>query len=103
MRSPRYLDIKASIHNPEHNKLTGKKWHELTITSWPDEEESPWQRVIKTHEPLHLPELHLPSPQDKQETVLEYSLIPIFASEEQDAIRVIVVSAVDTTKQVKAR
>ena len=103
MGSPRYLDMKASIHNIEHDKLTGKKWHELTITSWPDEEESPWQRVIKTHEPLHLPELHLPSPQDKQETVLDYSLIPIFASEEQDTIRFIVVSAVDITKQVQAR
>src|SRR3989454_642411 len=56
MGSPRYLDMKASTHNIERDKLTGKKWHELTITSWPDEEESPWQRVIKTHEPLHLPE-----------------------------------------------
>ena len=45
----------------------------------------------------------MPSPQDKQETVLDYSLIPIFASEEQDTIRFIVVSAVDITKQVQAR
>ena len=103
MGSPRYLDMKASIHNIEREKLTGKKWHELTITSWPDEEESPWQRVIKTHEPLHLPELHLSSSQNKQEVVLDYSLIPIFASEEQDTIRFIVVSAVDITKQVQAR
>src|SRR5256886_12907728 len=103
MGSPRYLDMKARSHNIEHDKLTGRKWHELTITSWPDEEDSPWQRVIKTHEPLHLPELHLPSPQDKQEVVLDYSLIPIFASEEQDTIRFIVVSAIDITKQVQAR
>src|SRR3989440_2537194 len=103
MGSPRYLDMKARSHNIERDKLTGRKWHELTITSWPDEEDSPWQRVIKTHEPLHLPELHLPSPQDKQETVLDYSLIPIFASEEQDTIRFIVVSAIDITKQVQAR
>ena len=103
MGSPRYLDMKASTHNIERDKLTGKKWHELTITSWPDEEESPWQRVIKTHEPLHLPELHLSSSQNKQEMVLDYSLIPIFASEEQDTIRYIVVSAIDITKQVQAR
>jgi two-component system CheB/CheR fusion protein len=103
MGSPHYLDMKASIHNIEPDKLIGRKWHELTVASWPDEEESPWQRVIKTHEPLHLPELHLSSPQEKQEMVLDYSLIPIFASEEQDTIRFIVVSAVDITKQVQAR
>src|SRR6266700_2032519 len=28
MGSPRYLDMKASTHNIERDKLTGKKWHE---------------------------------------------------------------------------
>ncbi|HEX6556034.1 MAG TPA: ATP-binding protein, partial [Ktedonobacteraceae bacterium] len=103
MGSPSYLDMKASMRNIERDKLIGRKWHELTVISWQEEEASPWQRVIETHEPLHLPELHLSSPQNTQEMVLDYSLIPIFANEEQDTIRFIIISAVDITKQVQAR
>ena len=103
MGSPRYLDMLASIHNIERNKLIGMKWRELTVTSSSDEVDGLWQKVIETHEPVRLPEMHLSSAQSKQEMVWDYSLIPITASEGQDSMRFTVVSAVDITKQVQAR
>jgi two-component system, chemotaxis family, CheB/CheR fusion protein len=101
--SSRYLDMVASTHDMDRSELNGKKWHDMTINSLTGEADRLWRTALETREPVHLPEVHSGISADKQESVWDYSLIPIYANEEEDNIRFIVVSAIDITKQVQAR
>jgi signal transduction histidine kinase len=101
--SSRYLDMVTSTHDMDRSELNGKKWHDMTINSLTGEADRLWQTALEARESVHLPEVHSGTSADKQESVWDYSLIPIYASEKEDNIRFIVVSAIDITKQVQAR
>jgi len=87
----------------DRSELSGKKWHDMTIISSTSEADRLWQTALETREQVHVPEVHAVTSADKQESVWDYSLIPIYASEKEANIRFIVISAIDITKQVQSR
>ncbi len=103
MGSPRYLDIIARSHGYERNKLVGRKWHELTFAATPEEAAEFWITALETREEIRRSEVHLRFAQNEQETIWDWSLIPIVNREKEDSVRFMLSSAIEVTEQTLAR
>ncbi len=105
MGSPRYLDLITSFDTREQQTLLGRQWHELTMMLSVEEAEQLWKTVQETHKQVRLPEVHytLGEGGQDQDTVWDWSLIPIVEKEQQETVRYILLSAVEITEQVRGQ
>src|SRR5205823_4377424 len=102
MASPRYLDITEQAHHFDRNKAVGHKWHEITFVASGEEVVQIWSTVMQSRTPIRMPEVHWKPDQSEQETIWDWSLIPILDSEKKDTVRYMLVSAIEITEQVQA-
>ncbi len=100
MGSPRYLEIVGQKQNTSPDNLIGQQWHNLTFAVAPEEATRLWNTVIETRTTLRIPEVY---GKDKTETIWDYVLAPIVDPDDPNAIRYVLVSAIEVTEQVRAR
>jgi signal transduction histidine kinase len=101
--SSRYLDLVAQAHGIERSGLIGRKWHELTFVTPPEQAATLWNTVVGSHVPVRLPEVHYKFAEDGQERVWDWSLTPVMGMEEPDTVHFALVSMIEITEQALAR
>lgn len=101
--SARYIEMVGSIYSPGMPQLQEHTWHEITFIRPLEYAAHIWKTVLEMHQPLRLPEVHIPTSQPEQERIWDYSLIPIMDTVQPNTIRFMLVSAMEITGQVRAR
>ena len=102
MGSPRYLELVAQAHQAAPDSVPGHTWQEMPLLL-PDEDPIlTWKRVVEDRATFRIPELTLSFAGDGSATVWDYNLTAIIDTE-LDAVRYMLVSAVEITEQVSAR
>ncbi len=104
MGSPRYLDIVAQVHSLSPASLTGRTFQEVALIAPPEEASRLWNAALESHVAVHLSEVRVQvPPENGEESIWNWTLTPIMDTEGSDAVRFMLVSAVEITEEVQAR
>jgi signal transduction histidine kinase len=103
MGSPRYLDVVARVHNLDRNRLIGLTWRELAVVEHDDSHPTVWDNLLESREPQRLAELPLRLTPDSPDSIWDWTFTPIYAEDNRESIRYVLISAVEITEQVHVR
>ncbi len=103
MGSPHYLDLIAHAKQFDVQSLIGLKWPDLTLIESPVQAMARWDEVMTKHVQTHVSEIHLQLTPGGPETVIDYYLTPIMDRDNPEAVRFVLVSAIEVTEQTQAR
>ena len=99
--SPRYLQLIRRSGESDADALIGSRWQELSPFANGAEAAERWEQVLQSGASLRLPEVRVAHGQ--AEMIWDLSLTPINAAEHTGVIRLMLVSAIEVTEQVRAR
>ncbi len=101
--SPRYLGIVSQVHNLQPDTLTNRTFQDIALVSSTQEAATLWNEVLETRSPGRLSEVCVKAPENGEESIWNWMLTPIMDTELPNAVRFMLVSAVEITEEVQAR
>ncbi|HEY0606773.1 MAG TPA: ATP-binding protein [Herpetosiphonaceae bacterium] len=103
MATPQYLQILGHTYPGERQSFIGSLWYERAFVGREEDALKLWGDVRSSLKPVRLPEAHLTLAHDSEETVWNWSLVPIMDPIRPDQIRFMMALAIEITEQVHAR
>jgi len=85
------------------DKVIGQHWLNSAFFIPPEHGAESWETVLKTREPVLIPEVQYSDGDRQSERIWNALLLPIIYPDEPESVRFILFSAVDITEQVHAR
>lgn len=103
MATPQYLNILQRAYPGERQSFMGGLWYEIAFIGQGEDAIKLWSDVRSSLKPVRLPEAHLTLTHDAEETVWNWSLVPIMDPVRPHQVRYMMAMAIEISEQVHAR